>query len=153
MPFVIERFEPGINLRHLLRQACDMTFLTDILLVLLRQVALKFLRALNTLVQSHNFAQEQLSYHDVQLFLVCLCTATIEHAYEPKNPDQVNQTIVGLQQHVWGSFPGFYQLFKTIPAYSAMKNELREQPVGVRELNRDYEYMTATSQLDTQAQP
>ena len=65
MPFVIERFEPGINLRHLLRQACDMTFLTDTLLVLLRQVALKFLRALNTLVLSHNSAQEQLSYHDV----------------------------------------------------------------------------------------
>jgi len=49
VPFVIEKFEPGINLRHLLRQACDMTFLTEMLLVLFRQVALKFLRALNTL--------------------------------------------------------------------------------------------------------
>lgn len=85
-PFVLENFESGINLKHLLRQACDMTLLTEIELVLLKQVALAFVHASSVSGHTRNASSKlPLSYHDVQLFLVCLCVATREHAFERKD--------------------------------------------------------------------
>jgi hypothetical protein len=44
---------------------------------------------------------------------------------------------VQLQSSIWGSFPGFYQLFKELPCTLKLKEKIQKGSYSLRKINKE----------------